>query len=383
MKAALIHDWLTGMRGGEKVLEVLCELFPDADLYTLLHNKGSVSNTIECMKIKTSYIQNLPFAYKKYRNYLPLFPAAIEQFDLRYYDLIISASHCAAKGVIPSPHTCHISYIHTPMRYIWDMHYEYFQDKGRMSRAIISLFANYLRMWDVASSSRVDYFIANSYYVAKRIEKYYNRVSEVIYPPVDVDSFTISERDTGDYYLIVSAFAPYKRLDIAIKAFNELRIPLKIIGSGQNEKKLKNIAGSYIEFLGWQQSSTIKDYYAQCKAVIFPGEEDFGIVPLEAMACGKPVIAYGKGGVLETMIPLQKDSINQVSDTACCTGLFFYEQTPNSLCEGIRLFQKNQHLFDKKKIREHALRFGREVFKEKIKNFIDDKYKEFTAGLTT
>ena len=292
MKVAIIHDWLTGMRGGERCLEIFCELFPEADLYTLLHIPGSVSPIIERMAIKTSFIQNLPFSKKGYRKYLPLFPMAIESFNLKGYDLILSCSHCVAKGIIPSPDTLHVSYVLTPMRYAWDMYGEYF---GENRNRMIPFFIHYLRMWDVTSSQRVDHFLCISKHVENRIKKFYRREAEVIHPPVEIKRFRLQRRKE-DFFLIVSSFAPYKRIDLAIEAFNRLGYPLKIIGSGPEEKRLRAMARSNIEFLGWLPDEGVAECYSKCRALIFPGEEDFGIVPLEAMACGKPVIAYGRGG---------------------------------------------------------------------------------------
>ncbi|MFZ3071946.1 MAG: glycosyltransferase [Thermodesulfobacteriota bacterium] len=366
MKLAIIHDWLIGMRGGEKVLEALCELYPDAHIYTLFHVKGSVSKTIEDRMIKTSFVQRLPFSKRFYRYYLPLYPLAVEGFELKDYDIVISLSHCVAKGVIPPPNAIHIAYTFTPMRYVWDMRDSYFPESNWFSRKIVGLFSHYLRMWDVSSSARVDDFVAISNHVAKRIEKYYRRKASVIYPPVDCSAFGISGK-TYDYYLIVSAFAPYKRIDLAIEAFNNLGLKLKIVGTGQDEKRLKRMAGKNIEFLGWQSNAALKGLYAGCKAFIFPGEEDFGIAPLEAMASGRPVIAYAKGGALETVVPLG------VKERAP-TGLFFVEQTPGSLAETVCYFEKKEGSFDSASIREHALKFDKAVFKKNMAERIREKY---------
>jgi len=376
MRVAIVHDWLTGMRGGEKCLEVFCELFPDADLYTLIHTNGSVTKIIEDRNIKTSFIQKIPGIEKYYRFFLPFFPLAIESFNLIEYDLILSSSHCVAKGIIPPPNAIHISYVYTPMRYVWDLYHDYFGNNrvNWFSEKIISIFAHYLRMWDAASSNRVDYFTAISRHIAKRVEKYYRRKADVIYPPVDCNKFAISER-VEDFYLIVSAFAPYKRLDIAIEAFNKMGLKLKIIGDGQDEKRLRRIARQNIEFLGWQDDNTLKEYYSKCKALIFPGEEDFGIVPVEAMASGRPVIAYGKGGALETVIPLNHKSEEKP------TGIFFYEQTPEALIGAVKYFEKNQEKFDKNVVRNHAMRFDRKIFKEKIRNYIIEKYEDYQRSL--
>jgi glycosyltransferase involved in cell wall biosynthesis len=312
MKVALVHDWLTGMRGGEKVLEVFCELFPDAHLYTLLHNEGSLSNTIESMDIRTSFIQKLPLIKKKYRHLLPIFPTAIERFDLRGYDLVLSSSHCVAKGVVTSANTLHICYCFTPMRYIWDLYNLYFgkERAGKFTRLATSLVLNYLRKWDVASSNRVNKFVAISRYIAERIKKNYGRDSDLIYPPVDCSYFkpVLSHKD---FYLMVSPLAPNKRVDIAVEAFNSIGLPLIVIGSGQEDKKLEKMAGKNIKLMGWQSDEIVREHYANCKALIFPGVEDFGIVPLEAQACGKPVIAFGEGGALETIIPLDKKAENR------------------------------------------------------------------------
>jgi glycosyltransferase involved in cell wall biosynthesis len=368
MKVAIIHDWLTGMRGGERCLEVFCELFPQADLYTLSHIPGSVSSLIEQMPIKTSFIQNLPFSRRGYRKYLPLFPMAIERFSLKGYDLILSCSHCVAKGIIPPPDALHISYVLTPMRYAWDMYGEYFF--GRKDR-LISFFIHYLRMWDVTSSQRVDHFLCISNHVKKRVKKFYRREGEVIHPPVEVNRFNIRDKKEN-FFLIVSSFAPYKRIDLAIQAFNRIGVPLKIIGSGSEGKKLRSMARSNVEFLGWQPDEVVAQCYSTCRALIFPGEEDFGIVPLEAMASGSPVIAYGRGGALETIIPVDQPR-NAGGETG--TGLFFYEQDVDSLIDVVERFVRIEKEFDPAAVRNHVLPWDREIFKEKIKEYIFERMK--------
>ncbi|MEJ2634266.1 MAG: glycosyltransferase [Calditrichia bacterium] len=366
LKIALVHDWLTGMRGGEKVLEILCNLFPDSDVFTLLHNKGSVSPPIGIHEIFTSFIDKMPLKRNHYRNYLPLFPTAIERFNFKDYDLIISTSHAVAKGIITPPDALHISYLHTPMRYVWDMYDEYFgADKtGWLSRKIIPFFANYLRMWDVSSSNRADWFLANSAHVAKRIKKYYRREATVIHPPVDTGLYKVS-RVNGDYYLIVSALVPYKKVDLAVRAFNRMNKRLLVIGNGPERKKLQKLAGPAIEFRDWQPAEELLKYYGNCRALIFPGEEDFGIVPVEAMACGKPVIAYGKGGALETVIGVEEGGGGQP------TGVFFNRQTEESLMEAMEDFEKRE--WNPDSISEHAKKFDKKNFEKNILKFIQEK----------
>lgn len=365
MRVALVHDWLTGMRGGEKCLEVLCELFPHAEIYTLLHIPKSVSPVIEALKIETSFIQRAPFSRGQYRKYLPLFPMAIERFSFEQHDVIISTSHCVAKGAVPRRGALHICYCHTPMRYVWEAYDSYF-GKGRagsLTRLVMPPLARYLRAWDVKSSERVNHFIANSKNVQERIRRHYHRDSEVIYPPVDASRFESSTGNEG-YFLIVSAFAPYKRVDLAIEAFNIIGRRLVVIGDGQENRKLRNMANSNVEFVGWASQERLLQYYAGCSALIFPGEEDFGIVPLEAMAAGKPVIAYRKGGALETVI-----------DTGDArTGVFFKDQNVESLLEAIERFKGTT--FDPHKIREHALKFDRSIFKTRMKDFLEKKIAE-------
>ncbi|WP_447979743.1 glycosyltransferase [Candidatus Nitrospira bockiana] len=380
MRVAIVHDWLTGMRGGERCLEALCELFPKAPIYTLLHVPGSVSAAIEEHQIVTSFVQSLPCVTSWYRYYLPIFPSAIERFNFDDFDVILSSSHCVAKGVRVPKGVCHISYIHTPMRYVWDQYDSYF-GKGRcafITRSVMSAVRVSLQKWDVASSSRVHYFVANSQHVADRVRRHYSRHSSVICPPVDYGAFAISD-ERQDYYLVVTAFAPYKRVDLAIEACNRLSRPLKIIGSGQDEQRLRALAGPTVEFLGWQPDEVLRRHYSRCKALLFPGQEDFGIVPLEAMASGRPVIAYGKGGALETVV-----AMNPVepgvggSGAAAPTGVFFYQQTTEAVCEAIQLFEKNERRFDPEAIRQHVARFDRACFKNRMHDFVHSSYEEFT-----
>jgi glycosyltransferase involved in cell wall biosynthesis len=365
MKVALVQDWLTGMRGGEKILEVLCELFPDATVFTLLHNEGAMSPAIERMKIKNSFIQHLPMKAAKYRHYLPLMPLAMSSLDFSGYNLIISTSAAVAKGAIPRDGATHICYCNSPMRYVWDQYEEYF-GKGRagcLTRSGMSLVAPYLRRWDVRTCGRVHYFIANSHNVAERISRIYHRTSDVIYPPVSTGQFTVSEKDDG-YYLVVSALVPYKRVDLAIEAFNNYGERLLVVGSGPEREKLEKRANKNIEFLGWQSGENLAALYAGCRALIFPGVEDFGIVPLEAMASGKPVVAFGEGGALETVVAHGDSS----------TGVFFYESTVEALTSAITALA---HMtLDPYAIRRHAEKFDRAIFKQQMTEYIAQRLKD-------
>ncbi len=370
-KIAIIHDWLTGMRGGEKVLEAILDIYPDSEIFTLLHNPGSVSEKIESHPIHTSFVNRLPGKSTRYRHYLPLFPTAIELFDLKAYDLILSTSHCVAKGVITPPHALHIAYLHTPMRYVWDMYPEYFGpgQTGWLSGKLIPLFANYLRIWDVTSSNRVDWFLANSGHVARRIKRYYGRNATVVHPPVDVHQFRPVSTHQG-YYLIVSALVPYKKVDLAIQAFNRLKYRLVVVGRGPELPRLQKMAGSTIEFVDWQSPEKLQEYYGGCKALIFPGEEDFGIVPVEAMACGKPVIAFGRGGARETVLSVQ-------GTEGKGTGLFFHQQTVEALIQAV---QESESIpWDAAFIRRHAEQFSRERFQQAYQDFVERKWREFQA----
>ncbi len=358
MKVALIHDWLTGMRGGEKCLEVFCEMFSEAPIYTLVHQPGSVSEIIESHPIHTSFLQRLPMGKKRYQRYLPLFPAAIERFDMRPYDLVFSSSHAVAKGVITHPGTRQICYCHTPMRYIWHAYEQYFgggKVRGLTSWMLPSA-ATYLRNWDVTSAARVDHFIANAHNVAKRIKHYYHRDASVVHPWADTEFYQVDGSQVReDFCLVISALVPYKRIDLAIKACRELNKRLIVIGSGVETSKLKKIAGPRVEFRGWVGQDELLALLQRTESLLFPGEEDFGIVPVEAMACGTPVVAYGRGGVLETIIDGQ-------------TGVYFAEQTVESLCEAIAKVPRMN--LTAAAARARALDFSRESFRIKIGNEI-------------
>lgn len=369
-RVALVHDWLTSYRGGERVLEAIAELFPDAEIYTLFHVPGTYGSRLSQHPIRPSWLNRLPGVRHFYRYYLPLFPLGIESFDLSHYDLVISSSTCVAKGVIVGPSTRHVCYCNTTMRYIWDQYPQYF-GKGVM-RVLAAPIAHYLRIWDVTSSARVDRFIANSKYIESRIQKYYRRDSVVVHPFVDLDRFTPKTNAGGDFYLIVSALVPYKRLDLAIEAFNHLQKPLKIVGSGPMEKKLRATAGDTIEFLGPIRDAELASLYQRARALIFPGTEDFGITPLEAMASGTPVIAYGQGGVLETVV-------------GGTTGLFFDEPTAQALSESVRVFERQESLFLPAQCRKRAEEFSKARFVREFKDAAElemPRQTESSAPLT-
>ena len=365
IKVALVHDWLTGQRGGEKVLEVLAEIFPRAPIYTLFHFKGTQSEVIESREIRTSFLQRLPFLRKKYRYYLPLFPLAVELFNLAGFDLIVSSSHCVAKGAIPPPDALHVSYVHSPVRYAWNQYFAYFSPSqlSFFSRRFIPPVMHRLRVWDESSAARVDHFVANSENVARRIMKYYRREADVIHPPADTDFFQpAADMPKNAEFLIVSALVPYKRIDLAIQAFNSSGETLKIVGTGPDLGKLKKMARPNIVFLGQVPAGNLRALYREARALLLPGEEDFGITALEAQACGTPVIAFGRGGALESILPGQ-------------TGLFFPELTAASLRAALDKFGGLK--FNEAAIRSNAERFSRQVFKGKVAAYLEQKWAEF------
>ncbi|MCX6551235.1 MAG: glycosyltransferase [Acidobacteria bacterium] len=349
MKTAIVHDWLTGMRGGEKALEAICDVFPAADLFTLLHVRGSVSARIERHRITTSFIQYLPNASRWYRHYLPLFPMAVEQFDLGGYDLVVSISHCAVKSIVHGPGTRHLCYCLTPMRYAWDQFDAYFgRDRvGRAGAALLRPVLAGLARWDAATAHRVDEFVAISQYVAGRVARYYNRSAAVVYPPVDTEFFCPDGSAPGARALVVSALVPYKRIDLAIEACAAAHVPLSVIGDGPELARLERMAGADVTFLGWVSDERIRAEYRRAGVVLLPGVEDFGIVPLEAQACGRPVVALGIGGACETVVE-------------GVTGRLVTDGTSAAFGDAVRRTLEARLPPDP--IRTHAQRFGRERF---------------------
>ncbi|MDI6869833.1 MAG: glycosyltransferase family 4 protein [Bacillota bacterium] len=363
MKVAIVHDWLANMGGAERVVWALHELYPEAPVFTLVHNPARLPEKFRELDVRTSFLQKIPGAKSKYQWLLPLMPVAIEQFDLAGYDVVISSSHACAKGVITRPEALHICYCHTPMRYAWEFYHQYLEQEqvGRLGRALIAPVMTNLRLWDYASAQRVDHFVANSRAVAARIRKHYRREATVIHPPVDTAQFACGPRE--DFFLVVSRLVGYKRIDLAVEAFRQLDLPLVIIGEGSQSGTLKKSAGPNITFLGRQPDEVVRDYFSRCRAFIFPGEEDFGLTPVEAQAAGRPVIAYGRGGVLDTVLPGE-------------TGILFSEQTPESLAAAVREFLQVESRFSPERIRNHAEAFDRSAFKEKMAVLVNRLYTE-------
>ena len=360
-KVAIVCDWLTNYAGAERVIAAISEVFPDAPIYTSVYNEEKMRE-FKGKDIRQSFIGKLPFASTKHQMYITVMPYAFEGMDLDEYDLVISSSHACAKGIITSPSTVHVCYCHSPMRYVWDGCHEYVKSYGWYRwpfKFYIDHKLSQLREWDWLACARVDHFIANSKYVASRIKKYYGRESEVIYPPVDIDKFELSSQP-GQYYLALGRLIPYKRFDLLVEAFNSLGLPLYIIGDGKEFASLKAKAMDNVKLLGFTDEDTLKNYYANAKAFLFPQKEDFGITAIEAMSAGKPVIAYGAGGALETVVDGK-------------TGVFFEEQTVKSLSEAVRKFEKMSLAgkFESSEIRAHAEKFSKERFKKEIVSFLE------------
>ena len=356
MRVALVHYWLVTWRGGEKVLKAIAQLFPQADIYTHVADPELIKREFPGRHVGTTYISRLPFARRAYRSYLPLMPMALEQLDLQQYDLIISSEAGPAKGIIVPPHATHVCYCHSPMRYVWDRYHDYQAHAGSLTRLAMTPLLHYVRMWDQLSAQRVDHFVANSEFVSTRIKKYYGRQSGVIHPPVAVQEFDAS-KSSEDFYLWVGQLVAYKRPELLVEAFNLLKKPLIVIGEGHLLPRLRRLAGPHIQFLGKQPFDVIVDHYARCRAVVFPGIEDFGLVPVEAMASGKPVVAFDYGGARETVI----DGV---------TGVLFREQTVTALVQAIRSLEL-QRGFDPGVIRAHAEQFSEKTFEHNFRAFID------------
>lgn len=371
MKIAVVCDWLVTYAGAEKVLEQILCIYPEADLFALVDFLDEDKrNFIKHKKVTTSFIQHLPKAKTKYRAYLPLMPLAIEQFDLSKYDLIISSSHCVAKGIMTGPAQLHISYVHSPIRYAWDLQHQYLKETGLtkgLKGWLAKIILHYMRIWDTRTSNGVDYFIANSKFIAKRIWKCYRREADIIYPPVDVEAFEYCDQKE-DFYLTASRMVPYKKMDLIVEAFTQMPDKkLIVIGTGPDFDKIQKIAQGHdnIKLMGYQPFSVLKEHMQKAKAFVFAAEEDFGITPVEAQACGTPVIAFGKGGVLETVRPYGKTKKN--------TGIFFKNQSVQDIVNSIKFFEENRDKFDSKDCRENSLMFSNKNFSTNLKNFIEKK----------
>ncbi len=358
-RVAIIHYWLVSMRGGEKVVEELCRMFPQADIFTLVYDRDRISDFLNSRNIHTSFLQKIPRSKRNYTKMLPLMPFALEHFDLQDYDLVISSESGPAKGIITRADALHICYCHSPMRYIWDQFHVYRRGVSWLGRTMMSLTAPVLRAWDVTTAARVDTFVANSGYVASRIRRFYNRDAVVIYPPVATDDFAIGE-GKGEFYLYAGQLTAYKRPDIAVKACTEAGRNLVVIGEGEQEAYLKSIAGPTVKFLGHQPFPVLRDHLSRCRALLFPGTEDFGILPVEAMASGRPVLAFDAGGARETV-------------SAPHVGFRFDEQSPEAMMEAIMAFEAVEDTLDPVAIRNHALKFSAAVFRERLGALIDEK----------
>ena len=372
---ALIVDWLVTYAGAERVVESVINCSPEIDLFSLIDFVDeNQRNFLKGKTVSTSFIQNLPKAKKKYQKYLPFMPLAIEQLDVSSYDVVISSSHCVAKGVLTGPDQLHISYVHSPIRYAWDLQHQYLTEAG-LDKGIKGWLAKWvlhkIRIWDYRTANGVDHFIANSHFIARRIKKVYGRESAVIYPPVAVDDFEVSEKKE-DFYFTASRMVPYKRMDLIVEAFSQMPDKrLIVIGDGSEFDKIKRKAGPNVELLGYQPFSVLKDHMRRAKAFVFAAEEDFGITPVEAQACGTPVIAFGKGGALETVRPL---------GVAASTGLFFDTQSVPSLCAAIKSFEENQHIFIPADCRTNAEKFSTQRFEREFSEFVEAKWAEFSAS---
>ena len=380
MRVAIVHYWFANRRGGERVVEAIAELFPGADLFALVADPEVMAPDLKRRKLTTSFLQNVPASPRLRRFLLPLYPYALEQFDLRDYDLVISSESGPAKGVLTKSQTCHICYCHSPMRYIWDLYHDYQQGNGagRITRQVFAAVAHYMRLWDVSTANRVDHFIANSENVAQRIRKHYRRHSDVIFPPVEVHSGPLNSQ-IGDHYLCVGQLVDYKRVDVAIQACQKLNRRLRIVGDGEQFKKLRSIASAEVEFLGSLSDAEVRREYASCRALLFPGEEDFGMVPVEVQSFGRPVIAYGRGGALETVEGILPGDAPRVG----MTGVFSRGQDVDSFAQAIHTFEMLESDFRPEIAQRNASRFSPEVFRDNMRELLEQKLESFYLGRGT
>ena len=374
-RIALVHYWYFRHRGGERVLDVMADMFPDADIFTICHSRDALSESVKRHKISSSFLNKLPGIKRYYRMLLPLFPMALEQLNLGDYDLVISHEAGPAKGVLTRTATCHICYCHSPMRYLWDMYQEYLATApfGLLGKTFYALSCHYLRGWDFAASTRVDHFVASSRNCAGRIRKYYGRSADVIYPPVDTASFSLGAAHE-DFYLVVSPLVRYKRIDLAIEACNKLAAPLVVIGDGEQSADLRKMAGPTISFLGFQPDDVVRSHFQRCKALLFPGEEDIGLTPIEAHASGRPVIAFARGGALESVAGVFP---GEIPSPDAHTGVFFDEQSAESLIDAMRAFESMQSRFSPAFVRAHARKFDEARFRQEFAQFVYARWQEF------
>ena len=373
-RVAIVHEWLVRYAGSEQVVAAMLKAFPQADLFALVHCPEGLRGTpLERAPVRSSFVQALPKAKEKYQTYLPLMPLAVEQLDLRSYDLVLSSNHAVAKGVLTRADQLHISYVHTPIRYAWDLYLDYLHESN-MDRGIKSWLAraalHYLRLWDAAAANRVDFYLANSSYVGRRIEKLYRRSARVIHPPVDVARYQ-PELSREEFYVAVSRFVPYKRMDLIVRAFTEMRKPLVVIGDGSEFRKAQRLAGPSVKLLGYRSDEVVADYLQRARAFVFAAEEDFGITPVEAQAAGCPVIAYGKGGALETIVGWPAPEP---------TGVFFDSQSPEAIEAAVKLFEIHKDDFSPEACRRNAERFGQERFRHELIGTVTELWKKFQNG---
>jgi len=364
-KVAIVHDWLVTYAGAERVLECILDVFPEADLFSVVDFiDNDKRGFLRQKQAKTTFVQRLPFARKHYRNYLALMPVAIEQLDLSGYDMVLSSSHAVAKGVLTGPDQVHVSYVHSPIRYAWDLQHQYLEESGLqkgLKSLVARLILHYIRLWDVRTAHGVDHFLANSEFIARRIWKTYRRKSEVVYPPVDTDYFAL-QADKQDYYFTSSRMVPYKKMPLIVKAFSAMPDKkLVVIGDGPELAECRKVADRNVELLGWQPIQVLRDRYQQARAYVFAAEEDFGISPLEAQSAGTPVIAFGKGGALETVVGYGNPSP---------TGVFFPEQSVVSIVEAVEFFEEHRHAFDCHACRNNAMRFSKNLFLENFRSAV-------------